>query len=156
MSDTYSQYLAAWLDPAVNDWFRRACQNPAQKMHVYFKPGGGLYLGPEPLNDEWLMAFAEPVSPARTIPQIKQWLSEKLRTVPLFGDAVPFEARHVLQATQPGCFDVVRILGSRRRRIGHITGGGGTWLAEAHGRTIGYKKTRKAALAAIVAAPEPR
>lgn len=42
-----------WVQLAVKDWFRRQCQNPSARMHLYYKTGGGLWIGEEPLNDDW-------------------------------------------------------------------------------------------------------
>jgi len=74
---------------ASKDWYRRQCRNVYASMYFYYKPGTvgdmdfGFYIGESKLNDGWILAWNERISPAKTQPQVENQLIEIARTLPI-------------------------------------------------------------------------
>ncbi len=80
----------AWVNPAVDCWFKDQCRNPYTKFYVYYKPSkpgmnGAIAIAEQPLNEEWVLGDNVHISPAKTTQVIKRELADKARSWPILG-----------------------------------------------------------------------
>jgi hypothetical protein len=86
----YHAQINTWLQAAVDDWFRRQIANPYQPMQLFFKPAngaqdGGLYIGYQPLNNEWRRAGVQ-VTGFMDKRKAYAVCREQVNTLPILGD----------------------------------------------------------------------
>lgn len=81
----YTNYLNTWLDITTRDYFKRACANPYAAMYLYYKPNnGGIYIGENPLNDEWILASSERIGSGWDMPKTRRFIENTLKSLPIF------------------------------------------------------------------------
>jgi hypothetical protein len=83
MTDTKAM-IDSLAKVVAKDWFRRQCANVHEAMYLYHKPHEmGLWVGAEPLNEDWVLSDPGRVSPFWDIDKAASWIREKAYRLPI-------------------------------------------------------------------------
>ena len=82
--DNYMERFDSALEAAVNDWFRRQCADLHTYMYLYYKPEHNAYwLGPDALNEDWILATGETINRGHDVRQVFTWAKAILVKLPI-------------------------------------------------------------------------
>ena len=71
-------------DAASVDWYRRQCREPFTSMYLYYKPGTiAFWIGENPLNEDWILAENERISPAKTYDAVRSQIIGLAQRLPI-------------------------------------------------------------------------
>lgn len=84
----HERVINCWIEVAVNCWYKDQCRDPFERYYAFFKPAqgerpGAIVIATDPLNDDFHLISSQRVSPEKTPEQIKSWLMDLSRFLPI-------------------------------------------------------------------------
>jgi|AntRauTorcE11898_2_1112593.scaffolds.fasta_scaffold04998_3 hypothetical protein len=88
MPRTVAAFVHSLIQPAVEDWFLKQCQDPATRMYAYYKPTdtvapGEFRIASESPGPEWQPVAAEAVRTDFTRQMAQQWIYNLSGSLPI-------------------------------------------------------------------------